>query len=154
MRTQKKRNNAVRACTTKTRRPSLSKSEQMSRVRSRDTLPEMLVRRELSQQHVRYRLHRSDMPGTPDIYIGRLHLAIFVNGCFWHGHHCPRATLPKANAEFWHAKITRNIERDERVVRQLEAQGIDVLRLWTCQVAHFSTECQKIAIRYRAIIKP
>jgi len=107
----------------------------MSRVRGRDTAPELLVRKELTHFGVRYRLHRKDMPGKPDLYVGRLRLAIFVNGCFWHGHDCPRGTLPKTNATFWEAKIAQNVLRDERIREQLAQRGIECLELWTCPSA-------------------
>lgn len=120
----------------------------MARVRGRDTAPELSVRRALSQFGVRYRLHRKDLPGKPDLYVGRLRLAIFVNGCFWHGHDCPRGTLPKTNSDFWKAKITQNVVRDERTREQLAERGIDCLELWTCRQADFPHQCKIVARRY------
>jgi DNA mismatch endonuclease (patch repair protein) len=131
-----------------TRKIALSKSEQMSRVRSRDTEPELLVRRLLSEHGVRYRLHRRDLPGTPDVFVGRLKLAVFVNGCFWHGHGCPRAGRPRTNADFWQKKIAGNVERDRRSRERLKGLGIKAVTLWTCEVAGFSAACRKIARRY------
>jgi DNA mismatch endonuclease (patch repair protein) len=128
----------------------LSKSEQMSRVRSRDTGPELLLRSLLSERGVRYRLHRKDLPGRPDLFIGRLGLAIFVNGCFWHGHECPRGGPPKTNADFWKGKITRNVDRDRRVLGQLREMGVTTMTLWTCELQHFPTISNRIARRYQA----
>lgn len=126
-----------------------SKSEQMSRVRSRDTGPERLMRQELSQRGVHYRLHRRDLPGRPDIYIGRLHLAIFINGCFWHGHTCRRGKRPASNVQFWDAKIARNMERDAAALRALAERGITTLVVWTCAIGDFSTIATRVARQYR-----
>jgi DNA mismatch endonuclease (patch repair protein) len=131
-----------------TRKVSLSKSEQMARVRSRDTGPEMKVRKLLSARGVRYRLHRKDLPGRPDIYVGRLRLAIFVNGCFWHGHNCPRAGRVKTNTDFWDTKILGNVERDRRSKERLRDMGVDTVTLWTCEAARFGVVCRNIAVRY------
>lgn len=120
----------------------------MSRVRSRDTEPELLARRLLSGRGVRYQLHRRDLPGSPDLYIARLRLAVFVNGCFWHGHACPRGGRSKTNADFWEQKIAANIARDRRSVDRLEEMGIQIVTIWTCEVATFPKACHEIACRY------
>ena len=112
------------------------RSEIMRRVKSRDTGPEKRVRAALrALGHTGYRLNRADLPGKPDVaFIGR-RKAIFVHGCFWHGHDCKRgARAPKANAEYWSAKIARNRARDERSQRALEEQGWRVLVLWECEI--------------------
>ncbi|MFZ1125724.1 MAG: very short patch repair endonuclease [Candidatus Baltobacteraceae bacterium] len=127
----------------------MNKSEQMRRVRRRDTAPELAVRHALSRLGVRYRLHRKDLPGKPDVYVGRLRLAIFVNGCFWHGHDCPRGKRPSSNAEFWRAKINRNCERDAKVVRELAERGIESLTLWQCSLRHCDEVAAAVAARYR-----
>lgn len=127
----------------------MTKSEQMARVRARDTEPERVVRRLLSAEGVRYRLHRSDLPGKPDVYVPRLHLAVFVNGCFWHGHDCERSTTPKTNSDFWKRKIDGNRIRDERVRRDLTELGIEEVTLWTCERDAFEKTCKSIARRYR-----
>lgn len=105
----------------------------MARVRSLDTTPELIVRRLLTQLGYRYRLHRADIPGKPDIaFIGR-RKAIFVHGCFWHGHDCKRgARAPRANADYWRAKIERNRARDARTLAALEAAGWSALVVWEC----------------------
>lgn len=131
------------------REKPLTKSEQMSRVKSRDTEPELLVRRLLSAKGVRYRLHRRDLPGRPDLYIGRLRLALFVNGCYWHGHTCPRGRRPKTNVDFWNQKIALNIDRDERARRALHEEGVNTMDLWTCETGKFPALCRRIAERYR-----
>ncbi len=128
---------------------ALSKSEQMALVRSKDTQPELLVRKLLSAQKVRYRLHRKDLPGRPDIYLPRLRVAVFINGCFWHGHDCARAALPKTNAAFWSEKITRNVERDQHNAERLNGVGIEPLYLWTCQSRDFPRICARLATRWK-----
>jgi DNA mismatch endonuclease (patch repair protein) len=107
----------------------------MRLVKSRDTAPELIVRRILTSLGYRYRLHRSDIPGKPDIaFIGR-RKAIFVHGCFWHGHDCKRgARVPKTNAEYWRAKIKRNRFRDARHAKELHGIGWQILVLWECEV--------------------
>jgi DNA mismatch endonuclease, patch repair protein len=130
-------------------RAALSKSEQMARVRSRDTKPEMLMRKALAERGVRYRLHRRDIPGTPDVYIPRLRLAVFVNGCFWHGHDCPRGKAPSSNVAFWREKIEKNKARDERTQAALGELGVERLILWTCRIGEFIAAAERIARRYR-----
>ncbi|MBD5657258.1 MAG: DNA mismatch endonuclease Vsr [Candidatus Eremiobacteraeota bacterium] len=106
---------------------ALSIGERMARVRTKGTAPELEVRSLLSREGVRYRLHRRDLPGTPDVYVPRLRLAIFVHGCFWHGHDCRRGSRPKTNTTFWNVKILRNIARDGRTRTELTDLGIESL---------------------------
>jgi DNA mismatch endonuclease (patch repair protein) len=109
------------------------RSAVMRRVKGKDTAPEMTVRRRLTRMGVRYRLHRADLPGKPDIVMAGRKLAIFVHGCFWHGHACPRgARVPKANRDYWVAKVGRNVSRDEKHRAALRAAGWRVLVLWEC----------------------
>jgi len=107
----------------------------MARVRSRDTTPELLVRSILAGLGYRYRLHRKDLPGNPDIaFIGR-RKAIFVSGCFWHGHDCKRgARVPKTNTDYWTAKIARNRARDRATLAALDAMGWSALTLFECEL--------------------
>ncbi len=117
-------------------RAPLSRSEVMRRVKSRDTTPELRVRRALRAAGLTgYRLHRADLPGRPDIaFVGRRR-ALFVHGCFWHGHSCPRgARAPKSNGAYWRKKIDRNRRRDAQQRDALAALGWRVLVLWECEL--------------------
>jgi len=106
----------------------------MRAVRSKDTGPEMIVRRLTHQLGFRFRLHRRDLPGTPDLAFIARRRAIFVHGCFWHGHdHCPRATRPKGNAEFWRKKLDGNRARDARQTALLAQAGWTTLVIWECE---------------------
>ncbi len=107
----------------------------MRAVKGVDTAPEMTVRRLIHGMGFRFRLHRKDLPGKPDIVLPRLHRVIFVNGCFWHGHDCARgARAPKANAEYWRAKIAGNSQRDAANLAALEAKGWRAEVVWECQL--------------------
>ena len=112
-----------------------ARSAVMRAVKSRDTKPEMTVRRAAHALGYRFRLHRKDLPGSPDLVFPQLKTAVFVHGCFWHGHDCPRgARIPKANADYWRAKISRNVARDARVRGELDALGWKTLTLWECEL--------------------
>lgn len=106
----------------------------MSRIRGKDTKPEMKVRKYLYSHGFRYRLHVKRLPGTPDIVIRRLHTIILVNGCFWHHHDCHLFVMPKSNTQFWQAKIKRNEERDVLTKRECQKLGWNVITLWECQL--------------------
>jgi DNA mismatch endonuclease (patch repair protein) len=111
------------------------RSSVMRRVKSTGTSPELKVRKLLTRMGLRYRLHRKDLPGKPDIVMAGRRLAIFVHGCFWHGHDCARgARVPKANRPYWEGKIGRNRERDLEHRAALEAKGWCVLTLWECEL--------------------
>ena len=120
----------------KSQKPGPDRSAIMRAVPGRDTSAELQVRRLLRAIAPGYRLHRNDIPGNPDIaYIGAKR-AIFVNGCFWHGHDCKRgARMPKTNADYWLAKIGRNRARDVRTLAALEALGWRALTVWECELA-------------------
>jgi DNA mismatch endonuclease (patch repair protein) len=106
----------------------------MRAVRGKDTAPEMRVRRVAHALGRRFRLHRRDLPGSPDLVFARDRKAIFVHGCFWHGHDCPRgARAPKANAAYWSAKIARNKARDAAALTALAVRGWRTLVLWECE---------------------
>lgn len=106
----------------------------MASVRSRDTTPELRVRRFLHAAGLRFRLHVRGVRGTPDLYFPRYRTALFVHGCFWHQHPgCPKAALPKANHAFWAAKLAGNAERDRRTAGALAASGVRVLTVWECE---------------------
>ncbi|PWE17825.1 very short patch repair endonuclease [Marinicauda salina] len=111
------------------------RSRVMARVRGKDTKPEMKVRRLAHALGYRFRLHRKDLPGAPDLVFAGRKKAIFVHGCFWHGHDCRRgARTPKQNADYWTAKIARNVERDRKNIAALTDLGWDVLVLWECEI--------------------
>ena len=126
------------------------RSRIMRAVKGADTAPEMTVRRLIHGMGFRFRLHRKDLPGKPDIVLPRLHRVIFVNGCFWHGHDCARgARVPKANAEYWSAKIARNSERDAANIAALEAKGWRAEVIWECQLK----ELGKVKTRLRRFLR-
>ena len=106
----------------------------MSRVRAKDTKPEMLIRRALHAKGFRYRLHVSKLPGRPDMVFASSRAIIFVHGCFWHGHHCPLFRLPATRMEFWAEKISKNRSRDDAAQSALRNSGWRVLTIWECAV--------------------
>jgi DNA mismatch endonuclease (patch repair protein) len=113
------------------------RSERMSRIKGKDTKPEMLVRRLVHGLGYRYRLHRKDLPGKPDMVLAKHRAVIFVHGCFWHRHHdpdCALARMPKSRSEFWEPKLEGNRLRDIRNNEALEALGWRVLTIWECEV--------------------
>ncbi len=111
------------------------RSAVMRQVKSRDTTPERVVRKLLWRMGARYRLDRRDLPGRPDIVLPSRKLAVFVHGCFWHGHDCPRgARIPKANRPYWEGKIGRNRARDLETRAKLEALGWRLEVIWECEL--------------------
>lgn len=111
------------------------RSALMSRIRSRDTKPELVVRHTVHRMGYRYRLHRRDLPGTPDLVFGPRRKVIFVHGCFWHWHEgCRHARLPKSRVDFWRPKLEGNRLRDERNRVELERRKWGVLVIWECEI--------------------
>ena len=111
-----------------------ARSRMMSRVKGRDTKPEKLVRSLLHRLGYRFRLHRGDLPGNPDIVLPKYRKAIFVHGCFWHQHPgCRRAKRPSSNEEFWNGKLDRNVARDRKQMKKLEKLGWSHLIVWECE---------------------
>lgn len=107
----------------------------MRAVKGKDTGPEMIVRRLVYALGFRYRIHGSDLPGKPDLVFPGRRKALFVHGCFWHGHDCKRgARLPATNVGYWSAKITRNRARDRAAIIELERRGWAVLTVWECEM--------------------
>ena len=107
----------------------------MAAVRQKDTGPEILLRQALHRLGLRFRLHRRDLPGTPDIVFPARRSVIFVHGCFWHRHAgCRRATLPATRTEFWTDKFSKNVERDRKVQKTLKKMGWRVFVIWECQL--------------------
>jgi DNA mismatch endonuclease (patch repair protein) len=126
------------------------RSRIMSRIKGKDTKPEVKVRSLLHRLGYRFRLHRKDLPGTPDIVLPRHKAVIFVHGCFWHRHEgCPRATLPANNAAFWREKLQGNVERDRRHREELRSLGWRVLSIWQCETRD-EAELSRILIDFLA----
>ncbi|MEJ8858644.1 very short patch repair endonuclease [Variovorax robiniae] len=111
------------------------RSAMMSRIRGKNTRPELALRRQLFAAGYRFRLHRRDLPGTPDVVLPRYQVALFMHGCFWHRHTgCPMTTVPSTNAAFWEAKFSANVERDAAAVRRLQELGWRVAVVWECVI--------------------
>lgn len=113
---------------------SATRSKMMAGISGRNTKPELLIRRGLHANGFRFRLHRKDLPGKPDIVLPKYKTVVLVNGCFWHGHDCPLFKWPKTRPEFWHEKITGNIDRDRRNIGKLVSAGWRVAIIWECAV--------------------
>lgn len=122
------------------------RSKIMSLVKSRDTKPELKVRSALHRLGYRFRVHRRDMPGSPDIVLPKYRTVVLVHGCFWHQHAgCKKATIPKTNHAKWQQKLERNVRRDQEAIADLEAGGWNVVVLWECDLRkHFSLEVSKL----------
>lgn len=121
----------------------VQRSFNMSRIRGKDTDPEMAVRRWLWANGYRYRLHRKDLPGQPDIVLPKYRAVILVHGCFWHRHGCKYTTWPATRREFWNLKFEENIDRDKRNQKQLIDAGWRALVLWECEIRNWNCEFEK-----------
>lgn len=110
------------------------RSGNMSHIRSKDTKPEVTVRKYLFSKGFRYRKNVKTLPGCPDIVLPKYKTVIFVNGCFWHKHDCPRFVWPSSNEDYWREKIIRNVKRDGDNYEQLEASGWNIYVVWECQL--------------------
>lgn len=113
---------------------SIIRSKNMRAIKNKDTKPETLIRKALHAQGFRFRLHIKTLPGNPDIVLPKYKIAIFVNGCFWHGHHCHLSKTPKTRTEFWLTKISGTISRDALSQHMLMAAGWRVAVIWECAV--------------------
>ena len=113
----------------------MTRRENMARVKSKNTKPEIFLRKLLWHKGFRYRVNYKNLPGSPDIYLPKHKTAIFVNGCFWHMHeNCKYSSIPKSNYEFWKNKLEGNVERDKKNYAQLESMGIKVIVVWGCEI--------------------
>lgn len=111
------------------------RSNCMKNIRSKNTTPELLVRKFLHKNGYRFRLHDKKLPGKPDIVLRKFNIVIFINGCFWHGHkNCIEAKKPKSNSKFWKTKIISNQQRDRKNIDSLTKLGWSVLTIWECQL--------------------
>ena len=113
------------------------RSRMMSKIRSKDTEPELLTRAFLHSEGFRFRLHKKDLPGKPDIVLPKYKSAIYVNGCFWHRpfyERCGNSRLPKTNKDFWRNKLSENVDRDRSNLKRLESKGWNGLTLWECEI--------------------
>ncbi len=129
------------------------RSDNMRRIGSRDTSPELAVRSCLHRLGFRFRLHRKDLPGSPDIVLPSRHTAIFVHGCFWHQHEgCRDGRVPSSRKEYWEPKLSRNTARDTASVQRLEALGWSVLTVWECETSDMAAVADRLsrALRKRA----
>jgi DNA mismatch endonuclease, patch repair protein len=110
------------------------RSENMRKIKSKNTQPELIVRKLMYSMGYRYRLYKKDLPGKPDLVLKKYKTALFINGCFWHQHkNCKRATQPKTNRHYWNEKLIRNQERDKENYRRLEEIGWKVVIIWECE---------------------
>ena len=113
----------------------MTRSENMARVKSKNTEPEIYFRKLLWHKGFRYWMNYKHLPGSPDIYLSKYKTAIFINGCFWHMHkNCKYSSVPKNNHDFWKEKLEGNIKRDKRNYRKLEDMGIRVIVVWGCEI--------------------
>jgi DNA mismatch endonuclease (patch repair protein) len=129
------------------------RSDNMRAVRSRDTAPEIMARSAAHRLGFRFRLHRKDLPGSPDFVLPKYRTAIFVHGCFWHGHGCSRSKLPQSNVEFWKEKIRKNRVRDKKAVAELQKSGWEAITLWQCEIRSFDAAVARISVERKRIEK-
>ncbi len=123
------------------------RSWNMSRIKCKDTAPEMLVRSTLHAMGYRFRLHSRTLPGRPDIVLPKYRVVLFVHGCFWHRHGCKFSYTPKSRVTFWQTKFNQNVERDRKVFRALKSLGWKVVTLWECEAkspSHVAERIQKL----------
>lgn len=128
------------------------RSEIMSKVKRKNTKPEILIRKALFAKGFRYRVNVKALPGTPDIVLKKYRTIILVHGCFWHGHDCKYGKIPATNTEFWKEKQERNKERDKRTIEELETSGWRVFVVWECEVKNkifYEQTLKKIILEIR-----
>jgi DNA mismatch endonuclease (patch repair protein) len=120
------------------------RSELMAKVTGKETKPEILVRKFLFSQGLRFRKNVKALPGTPDVVLPKYRAVIFVNGCFWHGHTCRQGHLPSSNIEYWENKIAENILRDNRKKSELENLGWKVIVVWQCEMKNLALRNERL----------
>lgn len=131
------------------------RSRCMAAIKGKDTKLEMIVRKYLFSRGLRFRVQVRKLPGTPDIVLPKYKTAIFVNGCFWHGHEgCRYFRMPKSNVDFWQTKITRNIERDAETEAELMHLGWKVIRIWECEIKAVTGRMERLEKLYDQIANP
>lgn len=129
------------------------RQKNMSRIRGKETKPEIIVRKYLFSRGVRYRKNDRRLPGHPDIVFPKYHTVVFVNGCFWHGHeNCRYYRLPKTNTVFWRNKIERNKERDSEIITRLESLGWKAIIVWECEIKTKTEMESRLRDLYNSII--
>lgn len=128
------------------------RSEIMSRVGQRNTKPELSVRKFLFSQGFRYRINVKKLPGSPDIVLPKYRTAIFVHGCFWHGHSCRAGHRPRSNTDYWLPKITANIERDARKIAELQKLGWRIFVIWQCEISSIVKRNTRLTLLVRDIL--
>ena len=121
----------------------------MQAVKSKNTGPELAVRRLAHRMGYRFRLHRKDLPGKPDLVFSSRRKVIFVHGCFWHAHGCKCARVPKSNVDYWKPKLERNQERDSMQQYRLHERGWEVLVIWECETGN----CDALSVRIKAFLE-
>jgi DNA mismatch endonuclease (patch repair protein) len=132
----------------------LQRKKNMTAVKSKDTKPELILRKFLFSQGFRYRVHEKKLPGTPDIVLPKYKTVILVNGCFWHGHGgCKKAELPATNTEFWKKKIENAKKHDDLVTQELKNQGWNVIICWECEILHKQPEITVIDNIFNMVYK-
>jgi len=124
-----------------------ARSRMMSKIKGKNTKPEKMVRSALHAEGYRFRLHRKDLPGNPDIVLPKYRAAIYVNGCFWHGHECPLFKWPKTREEFWKTKILENMHRDQKNYQKIISMGWRVCVVWECSIRSRSNETQNASMQ-------
>jgi len=123
----------------------MQRKKNMKAIKAKDTKPEMIVRKILHNNGYRYRLHKKDLPGKPDLYLKKFNTVVFIHGCFWHQHAgCKYAAVPKTNKKYWISKLQRNILRDEENKAELKNKGYRVVVIWECEVKKYKNNPEKI----------
>ncbi len=133
-----------------------NRSLNMSKIRSKDTSIELKIRKILFKGGYRYRLHKKEISGKPDLYLQKYKTAIFINGCFWHRHElCKTTNIPKSNVEFWTNKFNKNIDRDNKIYMELNNQNIKVIIIWECTINKIGKEkdVNQFLIEFRNALK-